>query len=121
MIYYCDKKLKKRLHVLETDIITVKKNIDLLSLAQRMHFLPDVFQITAIAFVSVINYHINGFASDLRHPVCALDVVVIVAGIGHSDTSSNPGLITFHMALIPLGKVWIQLFSLQLWVNSRAD
>ena len=30
-------------------------------------------------------------------------------------------LIGFHIALIPLGKVWIQLFSLQLWVNSRAD
>ena len=30
-------------------------------------------------------------------------------------------LIAFHIALIPLGKVWIQLFSLQLWVNSRAD
>ena len=29
-------------------------------------------------------------------------------------------LIAFHIALIPLGKVWIQLFSLQLWVNSRA-
>ena len=27
----------------------------------------------------------------------------------------------FRIALIPLGKVWIQLFSLQLWVNSRAD
>ena len=30
-------------------------------------------------------------------------------------------LIAFHIALIPLGSVWIQLFSLQLWVNSRAD
>ena len=30
-------------------------------------------------------------------------------------------LIAFHIVLIPLGKVWIQLFSLQLWVNSRAD
>ena len=30
-------------------------------------------------------------------------------------------LIAFPIALIPLGKVWIQLFSLQLWVNSRAD
>ena len=48
-------------------------------------------------------------------------VMVIVVGNGHGDTSSNPGLITFHIALIPLGKVWIQLFSLQLWVNSRAD
>ena len=30
-------------------------------------------------------------------------------------------LIAFHIALIPLGKVWIQLFSLQLWVDSRTD
>ena len=30
-------------------------------------------------------------------------------------------LIAFHIALIPLGKVWIQIFFLQLWVNSRAD
>ena len=29
--------------------------------------------------------------------------------------------IAFHIALIPLEKVWIQLFSLQLWVNSRPD
>ena len=27
----------------------------------------------------------------------------------------------FHIELIPLGKVWIQLFSLQLWLNSWAD
>ena len=27
----------------------------------------------------------------------------------------------FHIALIPLGKVWIQLLSLQLWINSRTD
>ena len=49
----------------------------------------------------------------------ARGVIVIVAGIGHGDTSSNPGLIAFHIALIPLEKVWIQLFSLHLWVNSR--
>ena len=30
-------------------------------------------------------------------------------------------LIAFHIALIPLGKVWIQSFSRQLWVNSRTD
>ena len=51
----------------------------------------------------------------------ARGVMFIIAGIGHGDTTSNPGLIAFHIALIPLGKVWIQLFSLQLWVNSRAD
>ena len=27
MIYYCDKKPKKRLHVLESDIITIKKTL----------------------------------------------------------------------------------------------
>ena len=52
----------------------------------------------------------------------ARGVMVIVVGNGHSDTSSNPGRdIAFHITLIPLGKVWIQLFSPQLWVNSRAD
>ena len=30
-------------------------------------------------------------------------------------------LIAFHIALIPLRKKWIQLFSPQLWVNSRTD
>ena len=30
-------------------------------------------------------------------------------------------MIAFHIALIPLGNLWIQLFSLQLWVNSRTD
>ena len=37
------------------------------------------------------------------------------------EFKSWTSLIAFHMALIPLGKVWIQLFSLQLWVNSRTD
>ena len=35
----------------------------------------------------------------------ARGVMVIVVGIGHGDTSSDPGLIAFHVALIPLGKV----------------
>ena len=30
-------------------------------------------------------------------------------------------LFALHIPLMPLVKVWIQLFSLQLWVNSRAD
>ena len=63
MIYYWDKKLKKRFHVLEAEIITIQKsnNIDLMSLDERMHFLQDVFLMATIALVSVINhYHING-------------------------------------------------------------
>ena len=41
--------------------------------------------------------------------------MVIVVGNGLGDTSSNPERDWLH-----LGKVWIQLFSLQLWVNIRA-
>ena len=66
MIYYWDKKLKKKkkksLDALKADIITVNENTDLMSLTQRMHFLQDVSQMTAIVLVSVINhYHIYGF------------------------------------------------------------
>ena len=58
MIYYWDKRLKKRLYVLETDIITIKKIIDVSN--SKKLFLKNGFQMTAIAFVSVINhYHIN--------------------------------------------------------------
>ena len=39
---------------------------------------------------------------------------------GH-EFKSWTRLIAFHIALIPLGKVWIQLFSLQLWVNRSTD
>ena len=41
----------------------------------------------------------------------ACGVMVIVVGNGHGDTSSNPGF-AFHIALIPLGKILIQLLSL---------
>ena len=59
MIYYWEKKLKKILYVLESDIIAIKNND--LSLTQRMHFLRDVFKMTAIALVSVINHYLfNG-------------------------------------------------------------
>ena len=34
----------------------------------------------------------------------ARGVMVIVVGIGHGDTSSNPGLIEFPIALMTLGK-----------------
>ena len=37
------------------------------------------------------------------------------------EFNSCTRLIAFHIALIPLGKVWIQLFSLQLLVKSRTN
>ena len=53
----------------------------------------------------------------------ARGVMVIVVGNGtwRPEFMSWTRLIAFHIALIPLGKVWIQLFSLQLWLNSRTD
>ena len=52
MHFLPDMKLKKRLHVLEADIITIKKNIDLMALALMMNFLPDMFRMTTIVLVS---------------------------------------------------------------------
>ena len=48
---------KKGLHNLEAYMITMKENIDSMSFAQWMDFLQDVFQMTTIAFVSVITHH----------------------------------------------------------------
>ena len=48
---------QKGLHVLEADMITIKRSIDFISLDQRMHF----YQTCSIALVSVISrYHLNG-------------------------------------------------------------
>ena len=54
---------------------------------------------------------------------CSCDVIVIIVVNGHGrhEFKSWTSLIPFNEALISLGKVWIQIFSLQLWVNSRAD
>ena len=46
--------------------------------------------------------------------------MVIVRGIKH-EFKSRKRLIWFHIALIPLGKEWMLLFSLWLCVNSRID
>ena len=43
-----------------------------------------------------------------------------LSGQRRHEFKSWTRLIAFHIALITLEKVWIQLFSLQLWVNSRA-
>ena len=51
MIYDWVKKLKKRLLVLKADNIKILKNIDLMSLAQGMHLLLDMFEMTPSALV----------------------------------------------------------------------
>ena len=56
MIYYREKKLKKRLHVLKAYIIMIKKySLDVSD--SKIHFLQDMFQMTTIAVVSVINHY----------------------------------------------------------------
>ena len=46
-------------------------------------------------------------------------VIIIRSGPGHQSSSPDWGSLHFYIELIHLGKVWIQLFSIQLWVNSR--
>ena len=53
--------MKKNLFVQQADIKQLK-NIKLMSLTQRIHILQNVFPMTAIALIPVINhYHINRF------------------------------------------------------------
>ena len=64
MIYFWDKKLKKKkkLHVLEANIIIIKKQHWFDVSSSKGAFLQDVFQMIAITFVSDTNYyHINGW------------------------------------------------------------
>ena len=60
MMNYWDQKLKK-IACPGSWYNNDKKNIDLMSLTERMHFLQDVFEMIAIVLVFVINqYHLNG-------------------------------------------------------------
>ena len=45
----------------------------------------------------------------------------ITIGNGYDESSSNPIAVCLYFILIPLEKIWIQLFFLQLRVNSRAN
>ena len=62
-------------------------------------------------------------SSDTTKQSGARGEMVIVVGIGHDDTSSNPGrdLIAFHIALIPLERYESNYSPSRLWVNSRTD
>ena len=61
MIYSRDKKLRKRLQIMNAEMIRILKKSRFDVSSSKDTFLQDVFQMTAIALVSVINhYHING-------------------------------------------------------------
>ena len=41
--------------------------------------------------------------------------------LGYQNSYPKKDFFSFHIVLIPLRKVCIQLFSLQQWINSRAE
>ena len=73
-----------------------------------------------VNFHNSSNFEIFCFSIFLHIYSGVMDTVV---GNGHHEPSSNPGWdwLHFHKAPILLRKVWIQLFSIQLWLISRAD
>ena len=87
MIYYWDLETQKRLHILEADIITIKKILFDVSNSKGA-FLQDVYQMTASALVSVIHFnHINGL-----HPLwdTLYNIVLGLATIGPELFDINP-------------------------------
>ena len=65
-----------------------------------------VLQLAPYLFIIYPDYMLRTSMDIMKDNVGgARGVMVIIARIGHRDTSSNPGLIAFHITLIPLGKV----------------
>ena len=98
-----------------------------------VQMLESQFYPTTYSLQIHINYNI---ITDLYHILCNINCLLSCLYIRRSpwcngyhprkwtwrhEFKSWPRLIAFHIAQIPLGKVWSQLFFLQLWVNSRAD
>ena len=71
----------------------------------------------------LLNLYQKGALSIMFNEICIYIYIYIYIYIWswRLEFKSWTREIAFHIALIPLGKVWIQLFSLQLWVNIRAD
>ena len=86
-------------------------------------FFSEIIQLNLWLFYTFAVFFFLIWVGNFLQNGSARGVMVIVVGNGYGDTSSKPerDWLHFIIALIPLGKVWIQLFSLQLRVNSRAD
>ena len=70
-----------------------------------------LFSVDEIILPKYVNLSANFSGLSLR-------VVIVPSHLSHHEWKQ---LLAFHIVLIILGKVHIQLFSLQLWVNSRAN
>ena len=75
--------------------------------------MADILHLSAISWAQWRGWLISDYRrSTHTHFRGACDVVVIVVGNGHGDTSSNPGqIIAFHLALMLLGKYESKDFS----------
>ena len=75
---------------MEADIITIKKNINLMSLALRKHFFLEAFQMTAIALMIHLNsssdVHFFRYGTNLRIN-------------GHFEFSNGLWIIFIHVIL----------------------
>ena len=153
MIYYWNMKLnkkkkKKRLHVLEADIITIKKQSFDVSSSKNTWRIPNDRHcacLIVIILMGCIYFETPCITiSNTNHGSETIIDIALSNGklandniwysVSYKSSSSCrrkwtrryefkswTRLIAFHIALIPLEKVWVQLFSLQLWVNSRTD
>ena len=86
MVYYLDQKNSKNI-TFPGISYNNSKDINPMSLAQRMHFWHDVFQMTAIALVSVINHRqINKL-----HQFCytLYIYIYIYMGVNNGNESEN--------------------------------
>ena len=104
IMYYSDKKLPKRLHFLETDMITIKKTEDLRS-AQRIHLLEHMFQMTAV----VPQTHLKPTSEVVNHPdTFFLPDGTNLLGDGHFHFTNGLRTILIHVVLqeLPEIKIW---------------
>ena len=114
---------KKRLPVLEVDIITIKKNINLMSLVQRMYFLQDMFQMRDIVLVSVINhYHSNGLHLfwDILY-IIIISLLSRVFAIGPGDQGSIPGWVIPKTLKMVLDAFLINTQHYKVWIKGKVD
>ena len=105
IVYYSNKKLPKRLHFLEADMITIKKITEDLRSAQRTHLLEHMFQMTAV----VTQTHLEPTTEVVNHPdTLFLPDGTNLLGDGHFQFSNGLRMILIHVVLQepPEIKIW---------------
>ena len=70
MIYCPDKKLKKLLHFLEADMITIKIGVYLVSLAQKLHVYITYSKCVLLA--SALKTHLNPMSEVVGHTLASV-------------------------------------------------